>query len=240
MSGPAVAASVSKAGSRIRRLLRDPSLLSEDPTLLDRYLEDCEVVFRHRDSHTRATASANSSLRYHCSQLGLDEARVTQRIKRFPTILEKLQREPSLNLARMHDLGGVRAVVPTINDVRALQERILERHSDAKVFDYITTPRQSGYRAVHVVADWARAPRRPVEIQLRSTVMHQWANMVETASGAFGVNHKQDGDTPFHRWAKALSLVMEAQESGCPVSEALADEYDSAYIAFFEDEIGDH
>lgn len=88
---------VSKAGSRIRRLLRDPSLLSEDPTLLDRYLEDCEVVFRHRDSHTRATASANSSLRYHCSQLGLDEARVTQRIKRFPTILEKLQREPSLN-----------------------------------------------------------------------------------------------------------------------------------------------
>ena len=199
------------------------------------------MVFQHRDSHTAAMASANASLRYHCRQLGLgDVAVVAQRLKRLPTIFDKLQREPTLSLDNMHDLGGVRAVVPTIADVRRLQERLIRRRPEARVLDYIETPRQSGYRAVHVVADWGGAVRRKVEIQLRSTVMHQWADMVETASRAFGVNHKQDGDTPFHRWARALSRIMAVVELGDAPGAELSAEYDEAYTEFFGDEMGDN
>ena len=35
-------------------------------------------------------------------------------MKRVPTIIDKLLREPTLLLSRMHDIGGYRALLPTL------------------------------------------------------------------------------------------------------------------------------
>lgn len=231
---------VNKAGTRIRRILREPekymgSEISDltGSTPLERYLEDCNIVLAHRDSHARPMASACNSLRNSCKVLGISDAKVTQRLKRFPTILEKLQYEPNLAPGRMHDIGGVRAVVPTLAEVRRLQERLLRTHPDAIVKDYVDTPRPSGYRAVHVIAFWGRNPRRQIEIQLRSLRMHEWADMVETASRQLGIEAKHDGDSPFHRWAAMESRVMAAFELGLPISKEVEVGYSEAYDGFF-------
>ena len=39
---------------------------------------------------------------------------VSQRMKRVPTIIDKLLREPTLLLSRMQDIGGCRAMLPTL------------------------------------------------------------------------------------------------------------------------------
>jgi hypothetical protein len=38
---------------------------------------------------------------------------VTQRLKKFSTILDKLSRYPTMRLTAMEDIGGVRAILPT-------------------------------------------------------------------------------------------------------------------------------
>ncbi|HOI97956.1 MAG TPA: (p)ppGpp synthetase, partial [Candidatus Pacearchaeota archaeon] len=39
---------------------------------------------------------------------------VAQRLKRMPTIIEKLRRYPKMQLARMQDIGGVRAILNSV------------------------------------------------------------------------------------------------------------------------------
>ncbi|HEB5039658.1 TPA: hypothetical protein R0E66_001651, partial [Klebsiella pneumoniae] len=45
----------------------------------------------------------------------------SQRLKRIPSIIGKLKRSPKMQLARMQDLGGLRAVVSSIDAVRELE-----------------------------------------------------------------------------------------------------------------------
>ena len=47
---------------------------------------------------------------------------VAQRLKRMPTIIDKLDRYPDMQLSTMQDIGGVRIIVPTIT-YRALAKK---------------------------------------------------------------------------------------------------------------------
>ena len=42
---------------------------------------------------------------------------VAQRLKRMPTILSKLERQPTMDITRMQDIGGCRAVVQSVKAV---------------------------------------------------------------------------------------------------------------------------
>ena len=64
-----------------------------------------------RSLHARPLAKINAGLRYYIKQCGAP-ADVTQRLKRFGTIVHKLQREPNMALSQMEDIGGVRAILP--------------------------------------------------------------------------------------------------------------------------------
>jgi putative GTP pyrophosphokinase len=197
------------------------------------YADAIEVIQRHRAAHQGPMVTANVGLRGFCQRLNID-ARVTQRLKRLETIREKLaERETGLSLDRMQDIGGCRVVVPSIEDAYALQDRLVRRHPEARVRDYIKEPRVSGYRAIHVIAEYGRSPRKRVEIQIRTTRMHEWADMVERMSGALGVNYKQDGDHPFQRWARLLAEVMRLNELGQPISDDLFVAYDLALKSVF-------
>jgi ppGpp synthetase/RelA/SpoT-type nucleotidyltranferase len=104
--------------------------------------------------------------------------RVTQRLKRVDRIVGKLVRFPEMALSRMEDIGGCRVVVRTLEDLQQLQSRIQDAWSKdiRRVRDYITNPKPTGYRAVHLVVN-----RKDVlvEIQLRTTMQHRWAMEVE-------------------------------------------------------------
>lgn len=136
------------------------------------------------------------------------------------TIIAKLTGyESQMSLSRMRDIAGVRLVVGTLGELRHLQEAIIEkrRREGVKAIDYVTEPRPSGYRAVHLICTYtSKGVARPVEVQLRTQPMHAWADMVERASSILGVNHKNDGDTPFHQWALLWSRRVESVELGLP------------------------
>lgn len=219
---------VRKAGEVMRNYVRGDDLVDQSA-----YLEALVVIQRHRAAHQAPLSTANTALRKMCHRLDID-AQVTQRLKRMETIREKLaERETGLSLDRMQDIAGCRVVVPTTNEVYLLKDRIVGYHDEARVTDYIVKPRDSGYRAVHVIAEYGRAPRKKVEIQIRTQRMHAWADTVERLSGALGVNYKQDGDHPLQRWARLLADIMRLNELEEPIPDALNAAYDDALRQVF-------
>ena len=47
----------------------------------------------------------------------------------MPYIIEKLNRLGGIELSRMQDIGGLRIVVPTIDDIKKVHDRLLRKTS---------------------------------------------------------------------------------------------------------------
>jgi ppGpp synthetase/RelA/SpoT-type nucleotidyltranferase len=94
----------------------------------------------------------------------------------MPTILEKLVRQPTMDITRMQDIGGCQAVLPSLEVVDAVADRIGRHWQIYRVHDYVAEPKESGYRARHVVVE---RDERLVEIQLRTPEQQEWAEAVE-------------------------------------------------------------
>lgn len=109
---------------------------------------------------------------------------VSRRLKRIVTMINKLDRFPSGDVTGLHDIAGVRAVLPTIADVREVASILEDRLILIRPRDYIAEPRDSGYRALHLVA---READLRVEIQLRTALQDTWANLVEQLGASEGV-----------------------------------------------------
>jgi putative GTP pyrophosphokinase len=127
-----------------------------------------------------------------------------QRLKRTPTIIDKLSRQPEMELGRMQDIGGLRAVLLDIESVRKLENlytkdknindtnnRGVFLHKLKKNHDYITNPKNSGYRGVHLIYE-TFYPEKPeysklfIELQIRTKLQHIWATAVETIGTFIG------------------------------------------------------
>lgn len=113
---------------------------------------------------------------------------IAQRLKRLNSIVAKLEREPTMSLWTMHDLGGCRVIVPTINEIYFVINQLKEsriRHILRREYDYISTPKPSGYRSYHMVYEY-RSDKKTIynrnmliEIQIRTRLQHLWATAVE-------------------------------------------------------------
>ncbi len=114
---------------------------------------------------------------------------VAQRLKRMNRILGKLERMPDTKVARMEDIGGCRAVLRNPSEVMGVLRRIQRRWDVPRLRDYVTDPKASGYRAVHVIT--TRDDRR-IEVQLRTLGQQQWADAVETAARVFSLPLKDE------------------------------------------------
>jgi putative GTP pyrophosphokinase len=75
------------------------------------------------------------------------EPEVGQRLKRMATILDKLEREPTMALSRMHDIAGCRAVVRKQATVDMLIDRLRAESPWEllpKTWDYVAEPKPDG------------------------------------------------------------------------------------------------
>lgn len=84
---------------------------------------EIEVVAAFRRLHGPPLSRVAAGLRYYVaknSQLMI----VGQRLKRTPTIVDKLFRHPKMKLSRMHDVGGCRAVVESDEAVNAIAREL--------------------------------------------------------------------------------------------------------------------
>lgn len=167
----------------------------------------------------KATIGLRSVVRTeHCSRV-----EVSQRLKRAPTIVDKLDREPTLSLPRMQDIGGCRAVLGSIDELRRVESRLRKNRPQVGYSDYITHPRASGYRGVHVIVQYddETGTARRIEVQLRTLVMHEWAITVERLSSRMGQNLKGDGLHAVQQLLAAVSKAMACEEVGMEVDASL-------------------
>ena len=203
---------VKRAGRTLRRFFRD-----EDGVSIEQALEARRVALAFRGLHQRPLGKANMGLRSMVKTAGC-EVEVSQRMKRWPTMLSKLVREPQLPLHKMQDIGGCRAILHDLDEIERGEARIREKRPEAMVVDYIANPRLSVYRGKHVIV---RYDGRQIEIQLRTWVMHEWAITVERISSRIGTNLKGDGGHAVQQLMAAISEAMAIEESGGVVPERL-------------------
>ena len=124
-----------------------------------------------------------------------------RRVKEMHSLVKKLNRkgfEVSAQSAKdnIMDIAGIRVVCNYLDDVYVI-EKMLLRQEDVKLLkrkDYITHPKENGYRSLHIVvsipvflADSVEVT--PVEIQIRTIGMDMWASLEHK------IRYKNDTDT---------------------------------------------
>lgn len=127
-----------------------------------------------------------------CSHLRRNNpnAIVVQRLKRLESITDKLERNHvhTMQLYRMQDLGGCRVIVNSIDEVYKAIDKYKKsrvRHILKKEYDYIQSPKVSGYRSYHMVYKYHSDTKDTynqnmlIEIQFRTKLQHIWATAVE-------------------------------------------------------------
>lgn len=113
---------------------------------------------------------------------------IARRLKRLESIKIKLQRFPQMKLDRMQDIGGARAVFNNLDEVKEYIKniRVIE-NSTFKIIkenDYISNPKDDGYRSYHIVFECLSDKLKgyKVELQIRDLKEHYWATAVEILS----------------------------------------------------------
>lgn len=174
---------VNKAG----KVILDPTSDFSD------FLGAFEIIEHWRSCHGYPVNTFQATLRNKLKLVDSD-ALVSQRLKRMFSILNKLHRFPSMNLSRMQDFGGLRAVVGSLQKLRALEANYKKsrfQHELVSCKDYVMYPKTSGYRSIHLVYRYNN-PKAPeynglfVELQIRTKLQHAWATAVETMGTFLG------------------------------------------------------
>jgi putative GTP pyrophosphokinase len=172
----------------LRQRMADEAMpIGED---YDRRLDEAWAALTWwRSLYARPLSTVAANLRYHVDKADgriQGQIDVTQRLKRIPTLIGKLGRERG-NVTQMHDIGGVRAVVPGLRHVYAVRRRLLKSWTIVRERDYIENPKDTGYRAMHLIVQRMGVP---IEVQLRTVAQDSWANIVEESGREFGEDFK--------------------------------------------------
>ena len=184
------------------------------------YQDALQIVNEWRTAHAYPMNTFQATLRLKVKKYG--NAIVAQRLKRLPTIIDKLGRYPEMELSRMQDIGGVRGVVDAIWQVRELQAEYQDKtrftHELAREHDYIDAPKSDGYRGVHLVYKYNNTLARnglagqykglSIELQLRTKLQHTWATAVESMGTLREESYKTNQGNK--DWLEFFTLISSA------------------------------
>jgi putative GTP pyrophosphokinase len=195
-----------------RLLDRAGSLLRASDTKADEIAWANEVLDRWRGSHSFPLNTVEMVLRSKVRQAGL-RADFARRLKRRTSVIDKLRRYSTMNLSRMHDIGGCRAVVETLADVDGVRRRYeggWSKQDLTREYDYIANPKPDGYRSLHLVftyrsRSYPALSGRRIEVQIRTQLQHAWASAVEVVDAGSGQNLKSGSGDP--KWARFFALA---------------------------------
>jgi hypothetical protein len=164
------------------------------------------------------------------------EAVVVQRLKRFPSIHDKLMRSPT-RLSQMQDIAGCRAIVCSLAALEAIKQSFFDGrlgHQLDHIDDYIASPRDSGYRGVHLIYRYApkgvaTSPYKgmKVELQLRTQAQHAWATAVETVGTFTGQALKSSQGVGDYLRLFALMASVQAMFEGTTPTPGTPDDVDN-------------
>lgn len=197
---------------------RAGSILIDPKTTKNKLNWAFNVLNNWRVCHEYPLNTFNATLRDRVKSLGFQSYTVAQRLKRTPTIINKLKRFKNMQLSTMQDIGGLRAILKTLEDVHELQIRYLSdkrfTHKLVRTDDYINKPKpEDGYRSIHLVYKYENklVPEYnglSIELQIRTKLQHIWATAVETMGTYLGESLKSgEGET---KWRDFFALASSA------------------------------
>lgn len=117
---------------------------------------------------------------------------LSSRLKRMPSIIAKIKRLKT-RPSSMQDIAGMRIILDTVPQVYNVLNSLSSALNINKwavfeivdIYDYIKTPKNDGYRSVHVVLEHNgkyedRIRGFKIELQIRTKIQHSWSTAVET------------------------------------------------------------
>lgn len=161
--------------------------------------EDVSLIEQWRSAHGYVINTFQIFFKRRIERFGI-ESEFAQRLKRRNTVFDKLRRKkldgtPLIrNITSMHDFAGCRLIFDNISDLEAFRQKVTSivemsnvqhklKHTLDK-YDYIASPKSSGYRGIHDVYEHFPRPHRRgddsslpwhgllVEVQYRTRVQH--------------------------------------------------------------------
>lgn len=162
---------------------------------------------------------------------------VARRLKMLATIIDKLERPTldgkkanAIEITRMQDIGGCRAIVPNLKQLNELHERLRNSRSVHQIIktDNYLTPKESGYGGVHLVYscfagvesenEWKKTK---IEVQLRTELQHAWATSLEIIDTLEGIKLKTslEGHAEWRRFFKISGMLVAHTERSCLIHE---------------------
>jgi hypothetical protein len=178
--------------------------------------EAFQIANSWRNSHTYPMRSVRCQVISYMYRNGI-EGTTAARLKR----MRKLRRDTlSLHINQLQDLGGVRAILPSIADVQALAEiiRAKSHHGIRETDDYIANPKPDGYRSLHLMFNFRDKRNaglhdgRRIELQLRTRLQHSWATGVEGVGMFRGEDLKGGQGNP--NWLRLFMLMGTSNNAG--------------------------
>jgi ppGpp synthetase/RelA/SpoT-type nucleotidyltranferase len=108
--------------------------------------------------------------------------------KSTSSIIEKLNRE-SIRLSQMQDIAGCRAIVADVPQQDRAVNAIVRGLKNVAILDRREKP-SHGYRAVHLIV---RVDGKPIEVQVRTSLQHVWAETSEKLADVLDPSIKYGG-----------------------------------------------
>lgn len=172
-----------------------------------------DVLSYWRFSHEYALEEALKILQK--TTLKFDKSAIfAKRLKRHPSIVNKLKRFKKMKLKNMQDIGGCRAIVSSSKKVTQVVRELKKRPEfktplgKIRAKDYIENPKDDGYRGYHLIGqfDDGNNDKKSIEIQLRTRLQHDWATALEIVDLFTGQALKSNqGDEDWKSFFKAIS-----------------------------------
>lgn len=187
------------------------------------YDEAVKVIQGFRAAHIYPLTIIKNLVWKEVRRLKLDDkATIVRRLKRLPTIIDKLQRKTldgvtanTMKLTQMHDIGGCRVIVDSMKELHLLNDSLSAKTSthEFQVYDYISSPKPTGYRGIHrVYKSFSKIHQhdfkgRKIEVQIRTKLQHLWATTVEVIDLIENETLKTRPDGANADWKRALVIM---------------------------------
>jgi len=192
-------------------------ILLTDAFNTNEYQDALELANNWRACHAYPINTFQATLRQKIKNVS-DDGLVAQRLKRMPTIIDKLSRFPNMQLTTMQDIAGIRAIMNNVSDVNSLVDLYKKNknfpHELVEDYDYISSPRDiDGYRSYHLIYKYQNKFNPSydglrIEMQFRTRLQHIWATAVETMGTFLGQALKsKKGDK---EWLDFFAVVSSA------------------------------
>lgn len=189
---------------RFKWEMEDLALRYLEPTAYQRI---AAALDERRSDRERYIAQVAAEARTYLQQTGI-HAQVSGRVKHIYSIWRKMQRK-KLSFEQIFDIRAVRVLVDSLNDCYAALGAIHARWSPvAREFDdYIAHPKPNGYQSLHTAVIGPEG--RVVEVQIRTTAMHQHAELGVAAHWRY----KEGGPGASGSEAQRLAWLRQVLES---------------------------